>query len=299
MKWSITQLPPIIEPLKFLSLLWNWIFPHFKWGVKSRFNSIAHYSFAGVDSAILANSKVSKGFYINNRSINGVLLKLWNSYNCCETEFFRTLNAGSKVALIRSRTMVVVVMMTLASMVCLLGAFDNLFWLVLVWIVEFLAQLLPVNPTYCNPNRGPKIDTQFTNFCTFLSTFFDPLAHVPHATAKKNKLRSWFCFRERRGASFLFFSEWRTELLLARKQTPIRVQLEQLNKKTLGAKNCKIFQKISKFWDFFFWARSSNFSILSQDIARIRLVLDDTGVWTSNSALIMSSNGPHQVGHFL
>ena len=199
-------------------------------------------------------------------------------------------------------TVITLMMTTLALMICLLGAFENLFWLVLFWIVEFLAQLLPVNRTYCNDNRGPKIDTQFTNFCTFFATFIDPLASatVMCRTPQQRKTSSDpnFFLEEKRRASFLFFSKTRTELLLARKQTPIRVQLEKLCKNHLGSKNFKIFQKFSNFWEFFFWVRSSNFSILSSDRARIGRVLDHSEEKTQKFDTT-SSNEPPQVGYFL
>ena len=62
--------------------------------------------------------------------------------------------------------------------------------------------------------------------------------------------------------------------------------------------NFQIFQNFRNFGDFFFGLKSSNFSLLSSDRARIRRVLDDTEK-IAQKFDTMSSNEPPQVGHFL
>ena len=141
-------------------------------------------------------------------------------------------------------TVITLMMTTLALMICLLGAFENLFWLVLFWIVEFLAQLLPVNRTYCNDNRGPKIDTQFTNFCTFFATFIDPLASatVMCRTPQQRKTSSGLLFFITEGSKRLCFQLCPPLVLCGTWARPIRLQLQKLNKKTLGAQIFKFFK---------------------------------------------------------
>ena len=196
-------------------------------------------------------------------------------------------------------TVITLMMTTLALMICLLGAFENLFWLVLFWIVEFLAQLLPVNRTYCNDNRGPKIDTQFTNFCTFFCNFYRPTSqrhsHVPHATAKKNKLRPPFFYYWRfQKTVFSALPALSTLRNLSKANSFTAPKTEQEDPR---CPNFQIFQNFRNFGDFFFGLKSSNFSLLSSDRARIRRVLDDTEK-IAQKFDTMSSNEPPQVDNF-